>query len=571
MTNKHFISILLGLLFLSPFMLLAQEENGDQEDMNMDVTFIGDLELFIRDANKINDVPQTVEELNELPPIRYSLIPNKMNAEIAVSPIDAARVNVEEKIKKLYRGFIRGGFGLYTTPLLELSYTEGRSRNGTYGVSARHISTQGNVAVDDSIPDSFSNNSVHLWGKKFIKRHALTGDFTFEREAFNYYGFLPDSFPMVGEDAIDQRFNLIEGSAGLVSYFRDSTDLNYDIGLKYYNFSDQNNGRENNIDLRGLFKKQVNSEIYRLNVGLNYNHFRFNYLSDNIEGTQDNAILRIEPSAFTKRGNLQVTVGMSLMLDGTGDQPVHFYPLAEASYGLFNDILVPYAGIRGEVVRQSYRDLTDINPFLLTDPELRSMNNSLEAYGGVRGRISSNASFNAHIKSNNYEQFAYFINDTSFSAANQFSVVYDKLGVINIGGELSMQGNEKFSLYVRGDYFIYNTREQDEAWHQPESRFSLGGVYNIQDKLIFRGEVYQVGKRKALSNGPTIDGELQEDDTYITELKGYLDANLEAEYRYTKRLSVFARMNNFLASKYAVWNNYNLQRFNAMMGATFAF
>lgn len=570
MKNKFLLILSLALIG-TPFSLIAQEDETEEGKVEMDVTFIGDLELFIRDANKINEVPTTVDKLEELPPIRYSIIPNKMNAEIGVLPIEAAKVNVEDKIKKLYKGFVRGGFGLYTTPLLELQYTEGRSRNGTYGVHAKHISTRGGVAADDSIPDSYSQNSIHLWGKKFLKKHALTGGLTYDRQVVNYYGFLPDSFPTVNTDDIEQKFQLIEANAGLKSYHRDSTKLNYDLGFNYYNYSDGFDGSENNIDVSGLFRKRMNSETYKLNVGLNYNNFSFKNLKDSVTSSRDNAIFRIEPTAYTTRGNLQVTVGMSLMLDGTGSQPVHFYPLAEASYGLFDNILVPYAGVRGEVVRQSYRDLTEINPFILTDSELKSMNNKFEAYGGIRGRLASNASFNASISNNSYEDFAYFVNDTTYSATNQFKVVYDDLNVLNIGGEISLQGNEKLSLYVRGNYFIYSTRAQDEAWHQPTSRFSLGGVYNIEDKLMFRAELYQMGKRKALSNGPIDGGTVRDDGSYVKELKGYLDANLEAEYRYTKRLSIFARMNNFLASKYVTWNNYNVQRFNAMMGLTFAF
>ncbi len=567
--NKRLL--ILGLILSTSSIALQAQQDETDPPMDMDVTFVGDLELFIRDANKINGVPKTRESMDELPPIGYSLIPNKMNAEIEVLPITAAKVNVEEKLKKLYRGFVKGGFGLYTTPLLEVYYTDGRSRKGTYGIEAKHISTAGGVAVDDSIPDGFSHNSIHLWGKKFLDKHALTGGFTYDRQVVNYYGFSPDSFPLVDTDNIKQRFNLVEIEGGLVSYHRDSTKLNYDVGLKFYNYGDIKDGSENNIDVAGLFRKKMNNEIYKLNVGLNYNNFSFNSLKDSTKTTRDNAILRIEPMAYTTRGNLQVSLGMSLMLDGTGDQPVHFYPLAEASYGLFGNILVPYAGVRGAVVRQSYRDLTETNPFILTAPQLKSMNNKLELYGGIRGRISSEASFNAHISSNSFEDFAYFVNDTVYSATNQFQVVYDKLNVVNIGGEISLQGNEKLSLYVRGDYFIYGDKGPAEAWHQPTSRFSFGGVYDIQDKLIFRAEIYQMGKRKALSLGPVKDGKLQSDGTYITELKGYFDANIEAEYRYTKRLSAFVRVNNFMASRYSIWNNYNLQRFNSMMGASFAF
>jgi hypothetical protein len=78
-------------------------------------------------------------------------------------------------------------------------------------------------------------------------------------------------------------------------------------------------------------------------------------------------------------------------------------------------------------------------------------------------------------------------------------------------------------------------------------------------------------KRFGKSLGNTGDAELQDGGYYKVELDPFIDANIGVEYRYTKRLSAFVRLNNFLAARYAKWNNYNLQRFNAMMGVTYSF
>ena len=67
------------------------------------------------------------------------------------------------------------------------------------------------------------------------------------------------------------------------------------------------------------------------------------------------------------------------------------------------------------------------------------------------------------------------------------------------------------------------------------------------------------------------DVHAESDNTYTIDLTGYADVNLSIEYRYTKRLSAFVKFNNMLASKYAIWNLYNVQRFNAWMGATYSF
>ena len=52
-------------------------------------------------------------------------------------------------------------------------------------------------------------------------------------------------------------------------------------------------------------------------------------------------------------------------------------------------------------------------------------------------------------------------------------------------------------------------------------------------------------------------------------LTGIVDANLGAEYRYSKMLSFFVNINNIANTRYYRWEKYPNQRFNLMAGLTF--
>ena len=69
----------------------------------------------------------------------------------------------------------------------------------------------------------------------------------------------------------------------------------------------------------------------------------------------------------------------------------------------------------GNLERTTFKTITQ-NPWVITNPEL--WNNKLELYGGVRGTISSNASFNARIVRNRFEDWIYFANDSTQSDGN---------------------------------------------------------------------------------------------------------------------------------------------------------
>jgi outer membrane receptor protein involved in Fe transport len=53
------------------------------------------------------------------------------------------------------------------------------------------------------------------------------------------------------------------------------------------------------------------------------------------------------------------------------------------------------------------------------------------------------------------------------------------------------------------------------------------------------------------------------------QINGWADMNVEAEYRYSKMMSFFARFNNIANQRYYRWERYPSQKFNFMVGLTF--
>jgi hypothetical protein len=57
----------------------------------------------------------------------------------------------------------------------------------------------------------------------------------------------------------------------------------------------------------------------------------------------------------------------------------------------------------------------------------------------------------------------------------------------------------------------------------------------------------------------------------IVSLKGYMDANLGIDYRYSKVLSAFVSLNNIGFARYFRWYEYPSYRLLGMAGITYAF
>jgi len=547
----------------------ASAQTGDEQSMQLDI--YGELKLFLRDANKISAFPETKEGKVDMTTLQYGIIPGKRNFESETKPIPAAKINVDDKLGKLYRGYLRGGMGLYSTPLAEVYYMDGRSKKGSFGVHGKHVSTAGSMAFADSIPDSFSHNAIDLWGKVFLKKSSLDIATVYNREVYHYYGFSPDSFPLTSLKGLRNRFNTFGLNTSWKTFERDSSKINLraDVGYRY--FGDAFKGNENNVDFRLNGRKFEKTELYILDFGVNYNKFAFTDL-DTAAGTdKDNALIHFSPRASTRYMDFQFEAGMGIWIDSRGNQPFHFYPIAEGSYRLFQDMFIPYAGITGSMKLNTYQSIIQQNPFVLTDVELRNTSEKLRSYLGVRGSLTSAVSFNLNASYTDFEDYLLFINDTVHSSANQFRALYEDLSVTDLSAEVSYLGLEKLKFHLKGSYYLYDLANEKEPWHLPTYRVNLSSTYNMKDKFLFNLDLYLLSSRTALSDGFVAGSTEVLPGRFNSMLKGFADVNLGVEYRYTKRLSGFVKFNNVMASRYAMWNNYNLQRFNAMLGASFAF
>ena len=82
--------------------------------------------------------------------------------------------------------------------------------------------------------------------------------------------------------------------------------------------------------------------------------------------------------------------------------------------------------------------------------------------------------------------------------------------------------------------------------------------------MIFWGEQFARGEANLYVNNAIIDYD-------VVKLKSIFDANLNVEYRYTKRLSAFVQFNNIGGINFEKYKDYPTQGFNVWCGLTYAF
>ena len=535
----------------------------------------------ISKSEKIAEMPESKDSIFPIDSVKYYLEPKKYDVSFEIVPIKPAKLKIVEPLEKLYPGYIKAGIGTYAMPYLEAYYNSLRSKNNSWGVNINHHSALTNIK--ELGENTFSDNNLNAYYKLFTRKHALKFKADYTRNKFHYYGFnandtlIPSAY-RESKDTITQVFNRIEFESNLTSRYKDSSKLNHSIFLKYNGLIGLDKTNENNIVIGTDLFKYMEKEQIGGHFEIDFNSFKspfFIPLTDTtgITGdavTTNSTIIKLNPNIHSRGEDWEVKAGIGIHANITHTAKFHFYPDIVANYRLFNNVFVPYISLTGQIQRNSFQSLQQTNPFLLTNTSLLNTNQKIKLQGGIRGSISSTISFNGYFSSEKLETLPLFYADSVYSYGNKFAVVYDTISRTTIGGQLGYNKGEKIKVFLKGNYYLYSTR-QPQAWQLPDWKFTLMGRYDLADKIIAKLNVFAVGTRYAVFSKQIESSTLVSNEIYSFQLKPFVDANIGFEYRYNKRLSAYLDFNNIVTKKYQYWQNTPVQSINIFGGITYKF
>ncbi|WP_123776134.1 TonB-dependent receptor [Brumimicrobium aurantiacum] len=573
--NKHII------IFLSIFSTLSLAFGQNEGDVNI----VTDSDRSIAPAYRIYLRPKMIDTAITSSVIEYPLLVLKEETSFEVEGIEPANIRHRAQLSQLYNGYAKLGAGSLLRGLGEVYYNSTRSRRFNWGVHALHHSEWGELS--DYAPSMYDNTQVKAFGKIEESRFSYGGGAHYRNQGLHYYGF---QNPEADRDSIKQRYQSFGFNAFYDSHKKDSATLNYRIGLEYDNFSDRKpeadslsdwRGMENYVGLKTSWQYNTSSNVLlsnlRADLDVSWNGFSYGVTGDSLSPydagfTSNNTVIQLRPltSFYGLNEKVQFKIGGEFALDIHDETNASLYPIAEARYSLFDDMFIPYAGIEGGLKQQRFALLAEENEFIGSNNPL--LNESVYKFHfGIKGTLTSRISFNANVSFENWRNHALFINDTIHSSGNQFRVAYDTVSVTTISGSISYQQSEKLKIDVIGKFNTYAANNNPYAWNLPQLELITRGKYNIADKLIANLDFSLETGRKAQVFDPTIEGAELEDGVYYRDLGVIADVNLGAEFRYTKRLSIFANFNNIAAQNYQRWNGYPVNAFQFMAGLTFRF
>ena len=492
----------------------------------------------------------------------YSFLERKVTSVYSPELIKAAVLKGEPLIK-LRRHYLILGYGNNSTPLAEYYFSQLRSKKVSYSFSGRHLSSAGISDIENS---SYSHNTARLTGSYIGRKFTTECRLNYAYDHVNMYGF-DNEIPGLNLEAasknldVMQFYNRFSASAGLRSNMADTMGLKHATEMTYSHLNERYGVSENRFLIGEELSFQQSKEVYLASWAIDYNK----YFSDADRILTDSVY---ETTLITVGGGIalggekwHLTGKLNLVGDFSRKTRLHVYPQAEFSYNLVSTFVIPYAGVGGRMVRNTFAAFSGENPFVNPLLHLVNTDEKITLYGGVKGNLSSNTSFDLSASQSSVSDMPLYIKDSNSLELRSFAVVYDEILLTSMKAELFYKPAQRWDLMLSGTYFLYETKDQLEAWHKPDYHIAFTLGYSIGEKILVSLQNYIIGKQMAWDHYKK----------QAESLAGTANINLDFEYRYNKKTSLFLDLNNLTSQAYLKWQDYPTQRLNFIAGLKLSF
>lgn len=573
------------LLFLITISTCIFAQKKDENIGTETVNVVKPYTPTISDAFKVRETPELTDEGNTKKEIiKYNIFSFPVASTFTPSKGKAEGVEKEEQAH-LFSNYATLGYGNYGTFNAELFVTHELTSNQYVGGMLKHLSSQGGIKSAE-LEDKFYDTSLDLtYG---IKKKDLTWniDLGYQNQIYNWYG-LPADFgnSLTPSDrallinGINPQHNYNTLYVGSKIEFNESVFS--EASVKFNHFGDDFGSSENRFYAKPTFNLLLNNKAIKTNIIVDYisGNFKKSYWN-NTPIKYGFTNFGIAPSFVMNENDWTINIGAGLFYskdNENSNSKFLIYPQISASLKVVGDLMIFYAGAEGTLEQNSYLDFVDKNPFLSPTFAIAPTDKQYDIFAGLKGKLINNVSYNmrasyvnernkALFKSNDYAD----INTREpYTFGNSFQVVYDDMKTVSFYGELKADFSDDVSFGISGTFSSYTNDIQKEAWNLPSIKLNSNIDFNITQKWYAGVNVFFVGERK--DQQFYLTSLTLPDPNFANTLESYVDLNAHVGFKYSDRLTAFARANNIMNNAYQKWLNYPVQGLQVVLGANYKF
>lgn len=540
------------------------------------------------EVKKIEKKKTSVETIKNYPPEEKSQNPVKYTITDvpAVSDFKTSTIQGEDVAPKFegtaQNNYFQFGMGNYGKILADANISKTLENKIEIGADVHVLSTNG-LKKDY---DWRSKQSSATLGA-FLNSYGEKGKFNINAEYglnnYNYYGIYALQ-PDAGVD-LKQKVNQFKVN-GYYDFY--SNEILNDIRVKSSFLKDHFDAQENQVSILANLSKhavEIGKSGINLNadlgVGLEAVKTDFGIEDKNSSNFVNTNLL---PKVTFRKGDSYLTLGSSFAFLNSKNSNDYFaqqknnktywFPQAEFQFAAAKEFKF-YGGVDGGLKLNTYGDMLQANPFILSDQFLKPTETKYHFYVGLRGDIDETFKYDfsagygkmrdiMFFQANNLFNNTYSMNRSAYDFANTFSAVYDDGNVSDIKGSVQYFPLENLILDGEVRFTKYDLKNYEDIYNVPLVNASIGAKYTMLDKKLLLG-FKGIFASDRTTNSFAFEGVaapsgmvFQSAENRNDKVGGYADLNLSAEYKIHKNFSVFALGNNLLSSKYQTYKGYKV-------------
>lgn len=568
MRNYVVLGLMLGLGYQ------AHAQDNPVKPVTIDsFDIVRDYKPILADAVKIRRSPDMSNTRNYMPKLTYGNIPDK-RLEINTG---LKELNVQElpftRTEDITSNYVKLGIGNLGTILGEAYVAVEDYEDTRFGGFIKHLNQKG--SLEDQ---KFSRQEIGVFGRRKLSAFTVDGTLGYNRRGIRFYGVPTD----INEVSLNpsreaQRFNDIYFSGELFSNFDPENEdaVSYSAKLDAYSFKDKFDAGENAF----AFSAYLNKRVRTFNVGANI-AIDAGSISGSSNTLNDanfkNNIAGINPYISFKGNNYALTLGANIVSEFGDSSRFNIFPSAEVDFSLIPGYVHLFGGVTGGVQRASYKSFAQTNPFLGPDLSYRNRVERLSIFGGIKGNAGATFGYKGKIIYKSLEGMHLFVNNAENPF--RFDVIYDgnddkAVKYFGVEGEINVRLSQLVNLGGRLNIDGYTMVNEDEAWFTPKLRLATNARFNISEKLYIDAEglFHGMSYAKAFRYDVTANPILLADSYYKETIPAFFDLSAGAEYKATKELGIFVKVNNIFNNEYQRYLHYPRLGFNVIGGVNFSF
>ena len=540
------------------------------------------------EVKKIEKKKTSVEAEKNYPPEAKSANPVEYNITDvpAASDFKTSVIQGEDISPKFdaeyHNNYFQIGMGNFGKILADGNISTALENDIQVGADLHFLSTKGLTKEYDWTSKQNTGN-FGLYLNSYGEKGKINVNTDYGLNDYNYYGIY--ALKPASDIDINQKTNRFKVN-GYYDFY--SNEILNDIRIKSSFLGDHFDAKETQAEMLLNLSKHgvelpVNDMMFNADLGVNLETLRseFSLLNENASNFF-NATLSPKMTFFKGKSYLMIGSDFSflnaknsnrILTEEVQNNKTYWFPKAELQFAATDEFKF-YAGVEGGLKLNSYANMLEENPYLVSDQELRATETKYKGYIGLRGDIDQIIKYDVSagygrmndilfFKANDLFNNDFTLNRAPYDFANTFSAVYDNGTLSEVRGSIHYFPLANLVLDGEMHFTKYDLDNYEHIYNRPLFKAALGGKYSLFGKKLNLGAKAIFG-----SDLTTNSYELTESGTtpnyYVSfenkddKVGGFADLNLSAEYKVHKNFSIFALGNNLLNTNYQTFKGYKV-------------